>query len=205
MDRAAWGRNGPVSALGGSHFGAEMGTGDRLDLEGGLRELLSFASVSLISRSRRDDMTGFWNMEHGTCLSSLARRKECTRTGKEAMCAGESESACFPPWPPYGVSKEWKALIGTCTTTLQKSNEHPLRPRLPTPRARQPPKPLSESERGQMGSVVVEWAPPLLAAAPCPFRGAAMDLHQQSGVCICIPGCCCWRCSLQSVCLRDLV
>jgi hypothetical protein len=34
MDRAAWGPNGAISALGGSHFGAEMGTGDRLDLEG---------------------------------------------------------------------------------------------------------------------------------------------------------------------------
>ena len=67
LDRAAWGRNGPVSALGGSHFGAEMGTGDRLDLEGGLRELLSFASVILISGRRRDDTTGFF-LEHGTCL-----------------------------------------------------------------------------------------------------------------------------------------
>lgn len=115
----------PCIRFGRVAFGAGMGTGDRLDLEGGLRELLSFASVSLISRSRRDDMTGFWNMEHGTCLSSLARRKKCTHTGKEAMCAGESESAWFPPWPPYGVSKEWKALIGTCTTTLQKATSIP--------------------------------------------------------------------------------
>jgi hypothetical protein len=88
-------------------------------------------------------------------------------------------------------------LIGTCTTTNAKSNEHVLRPRLPTPRARRAPKRLIEGERWQMGSVVVEWAPPSPAATPCPFRGAAMELthlHQQLGVCICIPGCWCWRC-----------
>lgn len=139
-------------------------------------------------------------MEHGTCLSCLARRKKCTRTSKAVMCGGESESAWFPPWPPYGGSKEWKAmigtLIGTCTTTLQKATSMPSVHVCPLRVPDELPNRSARAREGKMGSVVVEWAPPLLAAAPCPFRGAAMDLHQQSGVCICIPGCWCWRCKV---------
>jgi hypothetical protein len=56
-----------------------------------------------------------------------------------------------------------------------------------------------------MGSVVVEWAPPLLAAAPCPFRGAAMDLHNSQGFAYAFLAAGAGAAKSQSVCLRDLV
>jgi hypothetical protein len=102
-------------------------------------------------------MTGFWNMEHGTWNMSLVPRPaQKMHTHKQSSDVWRRVGVCLVPalaalWRIEGMEGlDWD-LDWDLYNHPAKSNEHALRPRLPTPRARRAPKPLSESERGQNG------------------------------------------------------